>query len=75
MKVGRAIELFVAMGCELHALRPHVRDLDEETVVRFLYNPETSRFASLAELEDDDRVSDAQLSYWELDLGVTIPRG
>lgn len=74
-KVGKLIEIFTAMGCEVHYLDGHLAGPDGDHRVRFLYYPETDGFVSLSNLEDDDRVSPSEVENWERRLGLDIPKG
>lgn len=75
MTVGRVVELFTAMGCEVHHLNGTVTGPDGCHPVRFLYCAETEGFASLSNLDDGDRVPPSQVEAWERGLGVSIPKG
>jgi hypothetical protein len=72
--VAKLIELFTAMGCELHTLNRALEGPQGETDIRFLYNPDTDQFASLSGLDDDDRVPWSLVESWERNLGVEVPR-
>lgn len=76
LTVAKLIELFTAMGCEVHFLEGHiVGDDGEQRKVRFLYNPETEGFASLSDIDDTDHIPPAEVEGWERRLGLSIPKG
>ena len=72
--MGKLIELFTAMGCELHTLPDLLHDQNGSHRVRFLYNPETEGFVSLRDLEDDDTLPPSEVENWERRLEVEIPK-
>ncbi len=75
IKVGKAIELFTAMGCVLNELPGHLEGPGGELPVGYLYSPETDDFVSLLDYEDDEWLPPSELENWERRLGVIIPKG
>lgn len=73
--VGKLIELFTAMGCELGELPNPISGPDGDYRVRYLYNPETDSFISLSDLHDDDRLPPSEVDAWERRLGLVVPKG
>jgi hypothetical protein len=75
LKVGKLIELFVAMGCELHNLPGDIMGPDGTYKVRFLLNPITRTFVSLSDLDNDEMLPPSEIAYWERRLKMSIPKG
>ena len=74
MRVGKAIELFVAMGCVLREITPDDNP-DLTRPIRFLYNPETDEFVSVLDYEDDEFLPPSELENWERRLGMEVRKG
>jgi hypothetical protein len=74
LTVGKLIELFVAMGCELHELSGKLHGPMGSHRVRFLYNPEADDFVSLSDLADDERIPPSEVESWERRLQLEIPK-
>ena len=72
--IRELIDLFTAMGCELHDLEGHIEGPDGKRRVRFLYNPENDGIASLSDYDDDDSVPPSVAENWERLLDITIPK-
>ncbi len=68
------IELFTAMGCELHKLENRIHHPEGDYEVRFLYSAESDDFVSLSDLSDDEHIPPSEVDNWERRLGVTIPK-
>ena len=71
--VGKLIELFTAMGCELGELPGEIEGPEGPYRVRFLYSPATDDFVSLSNYEDDERIPPSELASWQRRLGTEIP--
>ncbi len=75
LRVGDVIAAFVAQGCIVLAIEAEIRDPDGDvTNLRELRRPETGDFVALIDLDDDDKVPDDEVAFWEDRLGLTIPR-
>jgi hypothetical protein len=73
--VGAIIELFVAAGCTLREAEPTVLLEDGDCFnVRYLLHQPTKTFVALQDLTDDQYVSEAEVTFWERRLGVSISR-
>ena len=72
-KIGKLIELAVAMGCELRELPGKFTTPDGSYQIRYLYSPHTDDFVSLSDLGDDESVPPSELASWERRLGITFP--
>ncbi len=72
--VGKVIELFTGMGCELREMEGALDDPEGEHWIRFLYNPENQTFASLGALENDDFMMPDEVAHLERRLEMTIPK-
>ena len=75
LKVGKVIELFVAMGCTLGEVPGLMHGPHGSWRVRYLYNPDKDDFVPLSDLADDEYLSPTELANWERRLGVVIPKG
>lgn len=75
LTIGKAIELFTAMGCVLNELPEHLEGPDGKHPVRYLYSSETNDFVSLLNYEDGELIPPSELDNWERRLGMTVPRG
>ena len=75
MKVGQAVELFIAMGCVLNQLPGHLEGPDGAHPVRYLYSPGADDFVSLLNYENDEWIPPTELDNWERRLGMKVPRG
>jgi len=74
-RVAEVISLFVAQGCELRIAEPTVQLSDGDCLnVRYLLNSASGAFVPLVDLDDDDKVSDGEVVFWERRLGLRIPR-
>ena len=72
--MGDVMAGFVLQGCILLTIEAEIYDPDGDvTNLRELRRPDTGAFVALIDLDDDDRVSDDEVAFWELRLGLTVP--
>ncbi len=76
-KVAKIVALFQMMGCEVRHSDSigELHGPDGQVRFRFLYCPDTERFASLSGYDDDDIVPQTQVENWQRMLEIDIPLG
>lgn len=72
-KVQDLIEFFVLNGCVLNELPGHLEGPDGKHPVRYLYSPESDKFVSLSNLDNDEFVGPTTYENWSRRLGIPLP--
>ncbi len=72
-RLSKVVECFLLSGCLL-GYGPEIFGDHDTYRLRYLYNPETDRYANLGRLEDDEQITPDEVESWERALECVIPK-